>query len=157
MNTDKPLVFNKDAKAWKPKSQAKAEDLTTEIKCGVENIDLNIKSKIEAESDSKLQYNLNAELFIPKEDKEKVIEYVEDNEDYENVQKEINEADEKLIDELVKKEDAFDEDLSDEDNWFPKYQDCVCCKGFVYKCDGEVCKSLGVCFCKTEDDNQDDA
>ena len=44
----------------------------------------------------------------------------------------------------------------DEDNWFPKYKDCPCCYGFVYKCKGEACFSLGECYCKMKDDIDED-
>ena len=31
-------------------------------------------------------------------------------------------------------------------------KDCECCHGFVYKCAGESCKSLGQCYCKMKDE-----
>ena len=53
-------------------------------------------------------------------------------------------------------EEAFEEfanDLSeDEDMWLPKYKDCECCKGFVFKCNGKICADLGQCYCKMKDE-----
>ena len=48
------------------------------------------------------------------------------------------------------------DDSADEEKWFPKYKDCECCHGFVYKCKGDTCSSLGQCFCKMKDDVDDD-
>ncbi len=154
MNNDKPIVFNKDAKAWKPKNQSNPDEIS-KLNGGVENIDLN---KDIINSDSKINYNLNANEFKPKETKEdNVIEYVEDDADEDDdIEQQMNQADEKLIDELMKKEQVIEDEMSDDDNWFPKYKDCPCCKGFIYKCDGEVCKSIGECFCKSEEDLEDD-
>ena len=50
----------------------------------------------------------------------------------------------------------FDDDSEDEDKWFPKYKDCECCHGFVYKCPGESCKNLGQCYCKMKDEVDND-
>ena len=47
-----------------------------------------------------------------------------------------------LDDELI----ANDE--SDKEIWIPKYQNCECCEGFVYKCKGIACVSIGSCYCK---------
>jgi len=46
----------------------------------------------------------------------------------------------------IGKEDFGEE--SDEESWYPKYKDCECCKGFVYKCKGEACSHLKFCVCK---------
>lgn len=56
---------------------------------------------------------------------------------------------EKMFDDMIEENNFFDEDdESDDEKWFPKYRLCECCKGFVYKCEGETCKSLGKCYCK---------
>ncbi len=148
MDSDKPIVFNKDAKVWKPKNQKSEE--TSEIKNGIENIDINASKT----KNDNILYNLNATEFKPKE--EKIVEYVEDDVDDDEIDQELDQADKQLIEELAKKEQIFNDEMSDEDNWFPKYQDCTCCKGFIYKCEGEVCNSLGACFCKSQDDYDDD-
>jgi hypothetical protein len=43
-------------------------------------------------------------------------------------------------------------DESDEESWYPKYKDCECCKGFVYKCKGEACSHLKFCVCKIQEE-----
>ena len=40
----------------------------------------------------------------------------------------------------------------DENKFFEKYKNCTCCKGYVYKCNGDTCKSLGQCYCKMSDE-----
>ncbi len=59
-----------------------------------------------------------------------------------------------IMNELAKqrKLDDSSEESEDEDKWIPKYKDCECCSGFVYKCKGEACLSLGECYCKMKDD-----
>ena len=52
--------------------------------------------------------------------------------------------------------DSNENDSDDEDKWIPKYKDCPCCYGFVYKCKGEACFSLGECYCKMKDDIDED-
>ena len=47
------------------------------------------------------------------------------------------------------------EESDDEDKWYPNYKDCECYKGFVYKCKGTTCESLGQCYCKMKDDCED--
>ena len=42
--------------------------------------------------------------------------------------------------------DEFGEEPDDEDKWYPKYKDCECCKGFVFKCKGKACENLGQCY-----------
>ena len=131
---------------------------------GVINVkDLNLKAKEfipKSKKNDKLKFNPNAKEYIPmaarpkeedKKDEEK--ENEDDNEinedDLKN-QEEMDMIENNLIeDELM---DQLDDDSEDEDKWFPKYQNCECCKGFVYKCNGEACKSLGQCFCKMKDD-----
>ena len=119
----------------------------------------------------KLKFNENAKEYIPKEKrqvKEKIkIEYVEgdDEDDEEKVKDEIDmimkdEIENEVMDELANqgKLENDSEDSIDEDKWLPKYKDCECCHGFVYKCPGESCKNLGQCYCKMKDevDNDDD-
>ena len=63
-----------------------------------------------------------------------------------------------IMDEFAKQKNQEDssEDSEDEDKWIPKYKDCECCSGFVYKCKGEACSSLGECYCKMRDDMDED-
>ena len=75
-----------------------------------------------------------------KEEIDKIVEKEEEKE----VMKELE-------DELNKISDDEEED-EDKDEWIPKYKDCKCCYGFVYNCKGEICDSLGQCYCKMKDD-----
>ena len=93
----------------------------------------------------KLDFNLDAKEYKPKEKTE-----VNDNEE-----KEVQEKMDMIIKDMA--EDAVMEELGneeseDEDTWLEKYKDCQCCQGFVYKCKGEACSSLGQCYCKMKDD-----
>ena len=95
----------------------------------------------------KLDFNLQAKEFILKEK-------VPEN----KAQEEEAEVEEKM-DMIVKDmaeyevmEELENEESEDEDKWIEKYKDCECCQGFVYKCKGETCASLGQCFCKMQDD-----
>ena len=109
-----------------------------------------------------LNLNLEAKEYIPKPHKEK-IEYVEADDDEDNdeqVKEEIDmmmhdEIENEVMDELAnqgKLDNDNDSDSADEDKWLPKYKDCECCHGFVYKCKGEACSALGQCYCKMKDD-----
>ena len=95
----------------------------------------------------KLDFNLKAKEFVPKEK-------CPEN----KAQEEEAEVEEKM-DMIVKDmaeyevmEELENEESEDEDKWIEKYKDCECCQGFVYKCKGETCASLGQCFCKMQDD-----
>ena len=68
----------------------------------------------------------------------------------------INEAG-KFISELRVANNEIMEELgedqeSDEEKWYPKYHNCECCKGFVYKCKGLACANLGMCYCKMQEE-----
>ena len=109
----------------------------------------------------KLNFNLSAAEFKPKET---VVEYVEDDDDNDELIKEEFDmimgdvVENEVMNELAKerKLDNSSEDSEDEDKWIPKYKDCECCSGFVYKCKGEACSSLGECYCKMKDDVDDE-
>ena len=109
---------------------------------------------------NKLNFNLNANEYKPKLPQEK-IEYVEADDDEDNdeqVKDQIDmmmrdEIENEVMDELANQGKLNDSDDSiDEDKWLPKYKDCECCHGFVYKCSGETCSALGQCYCKMKDD-----
>ena len=94
----------------------------------------------------KLDFNLAAKEYVPKKKEEGEEEPEEDDlidEQMDMRMKDVVEDD--MVDELA-------EDSEDEDKWYPKYKDCPCCKGFVYKCNGDSCKSLGQCYGKMKDD-----
>ena len=90
------------------------------------------------------------------------MEYIEgdDEDEEEQVKDQIDmmmrdEIENEVMNELTT-EGQIDDDSEDEDKWFPKYKDCECCHGFVYKCPGESCKNLGQCYCKMKDEVDND-
>ena len=86
---------------------------------------------------------------IDAEEEEKVKEVI-DNLYLKDIENEV-------IDEMEKEMKRENEnDSDDEDKWIPKYKDCPCCYGFVYKCKGDTCSSLGQCYCKMKDDVEDE-
>ena len=93
----------------------------------------------------KLDFNLNAKEYKPKEKGE-----VNDNEE-EEVQEKMDMIVKDMAEDAVM-EELGNEGSDDEDVWLQKYKDCQCCQGFVYKCKGETCSSLGQCYCKMKDD-----
>ncbi len=98
----------------------------------------------------KLNFNLNAKEYKPKE-KEKNIELEE--EDDEEIDKKMDMiVNDMLENDLMEEANKNDSDEEDENKCYPKYKDCKCCKGYIYKCNGETCKSLGQCYCKMSDD-----
>ena len=99
-------------------------------------------------NEEKIKLNLNAKEYRPKQ-KENIEEVEENNEELDMIMKDMIEND--ILDEMAEN-DSLDSDSADEDKWYPKYKDCECCKGFVYKCKGEACQSLGQCYCKMKDD-----
>ena len=109
------------------------------------------KKKLENE---KLKFNLNAKEYEPKNyNKKEEDEDEENNEELDMIVKDMVEND--ILDEMG--EDEQYSDSEDEDKWYPKYKDCECCKGFVYKCKGEACQSLGQCYCKMKDDCENES
>ena len=114
----------------------------------------------------KLKFNEKAKEYVPKEQREikpkiKTV-YIEgdDEDEEEQVKDQIDmmmrdEIENEVMDELTK-EGQVEDDSEDEDKWYPKYKDCECCHGFVYKCPGESCKNLGQCYCKMKDEVEND-
>ena len=99
--------------------------------------------------EEKLNFNLNAKEYVPKQQEENPEEEEENNEEIDMIMRDVVEND--ILDEMGEN-NSLDSDSADEDKWYPKYKDCECCKGFVYKCKGEACQSLGQCYCKMKDD-----
>ena len=68
----------------------------------------------------------------------------------------INEVEKEVMNEIeneINKENEYNsEEEDEEDKWIPKFKDCKCCYGFVYKCKGDTCAALGQCYCKMKDD-----
>lgn len=136
------IKFNKEAKEYVPQKlqQTQKENINTTNT----NMDIQLKSHIDAQE------------YIPKMCEFHITTLEEDDGE------ENEEQFEDIIEDIMQQEsmaelNAFDEEESDEDKWFPQFKDCYCCKGLIYKCDGEVCKNLGVCFCKAKEDYDDEA
>ena len=96
----------------------------------------------------KLQFNLEAKEYKPKEK----VEYVEGDDDEDD---EVKEKMDMIVKDMVEDEvmeEIGNDESEDEDKWVPKYKNCECCHGFVYKCKGDTCSSLVQCYCKMKDD-----
>ena len=94
----------------------------------------------------KLEFNLNAKEYKPKEKVEV------NNNDEEEIQTKMDMIVKDMAEDAVM-EELGNEDFDDDENKFiQKYKDCQCCHGYVYKCKGKTCSSLGQCYCKMSDD-----
>ena len=107
------------------------------------------------------QYILN--IDPAHENPKELLDYVEKIEDYEEEIKEqidqmiSNELEKEVMDEMQKiRFIENDDDSEDKDKWFPDYKNCKCCQGFVYNCTGNVCISMGQCYCKMKDDIEEE-
>jgi hypothetical protein len=128
-NPTEEIKFNVDAKVFIPKSKQKPDD-------------------------NQLNFNLNAKEFVPKTTQPE--EELEDDDDMDE-EEELDMIMKDIINNDVMEEiGAEDEDESDDEKWFPKYKDCECCKGFVYKCKGDACVNMGTCYCKIKEECDDD-
>ena len=100
----------------------------------------------------KIEFNLTAKEYKPMP----AVEYIEGDEDDEDEDDdEVKEKMDMIVKDMVEEEvmeELGNEESEDEDKWFPKYKDCECCQGFVFKCKGETCADLGQCYCKMKDD-----
>ena len=105
--------------------------------------------KINLKEDDKQKELNDTGKKIDAEEEEKVKEVI-DNLYLKDIENEVMDEMEKVM----KRENENDSD--DEDKWIPKYKDCPCCYGFVYKCKGDTCSSLGQCYCKMKDDVEDE-
>ena len=107
--------------------------------------------KSSQEKVEKLNLNLEAKAYEPKSQNVINREQVQDeDEDYYFDEEEIYKNDVKIIVDDIIENEEIEDDESDEDKWFPKYKDCECCQGFVYKCNGETCQNLLSCYCKVK-------
>lgn len=156
------FIFNKKAAEYQPKGIS-----TIQSKVVKEE---NLQQKPEI-----LKMNLNAEEYKPKNvnttSKEGYTISNDDDFDFDedkdknNMPKENkNNNDSKIqnkeedtgldLDYLIEQGlDNFDEDDENYENeWLPKFKDCACCKGYVNKCKGDICSSLGICYCKAQEE-----
>ena len=122
-----------------------------------DNLNKNAKEYVPTKNriPNKLDFNLDAKEYKPKP----AVEYVEadDDDDDEQIKEQMDMIVKDMVEEEVMQE-LGDDDSEDEDKWLPKYKDCECCHGFVYRCNGTTCQALGQCFCKMKDecDNVDE-
>jgi len=111
----------------------------------------------------KLKLNLDAQEYTPKFvqglDQQMDGLNVEDEDD-EDIDNEIeNEEFDMIMKDIINNEaieEEIEEDESDDEKWFPKYKECECCKGFVYKCQGAACINMGECYCKMKEECDDE-
>jgi len=138
------IKFNTNARLYIPKSKQNLN-----ITPNSENINTIPDT---SQTESKIKFNLEAAEYIPK-----FVQSVAINEE--------DEADFKIDDDCAEEFDLIMKDIinnelieemgeeeSDEEKWYPKHSNCVCCKGFVYKCKGSACENLGMCYCKMKED-----
>jgi hypothetical protein len=106
-----------------------------------------VKEGENSSNENKLNLNLNAEEYVPKTNVEYEPELDADlcGEEFDMIVKDI-------IDNDAIEEEFEEEEESDEDKWFPKYKDCECCQGFVYKCEGIACANMDMCYCKMKEE-----
>lgn len=150
------IKFNTKAKEYVPKLKTQAPN----VEKLADNLD-------------KIQFNLKAEEFVPKPKATNVksgfiVGSIDDSDEEEQQQKFTINAPVKKVEQPklnepqneTEQDDDIDleinndlEDDSDHENeWIPKFKSCLCCKGFVYNCKGEVCANLECCFCKAQED-----
>lgn len=105
------------------------------------------KERENTQNENKLNLNLDAQEYVPKNNVELEPELDADlyEEEFDMIVKDI-------IDNEAIEEELEEDEESDEDKWFPKYKDCECCKGFVYKCEGIACSNMDMCYCKMKEE-----
>lgn len=152
------LKFNPNAKAYVPKNKQQPNENQNSNIQDDQNVQQNQGGSNKKEE--ALNFNLNAQEFKPKIESKMGELKVSEGLDVEEEEPEIDENEilDGLVDDEINNYDPMpdDDDESDEDKWFPKFKDCTCCQGYIYKCSGDVCSSLGVCFCKAQEDYDPD-
>jgi hypothetical protein len=106
------------------------------------------KTNLEAE---KLKLNLDAKAYEPKPQNVIQREGIQDDEEEPDFDDDevYNKEVEVIVKDIIENEEVED-DESDEDKWFPKFKDCECCQGFIYKCNGQTCQNMLSCYCKVK-------
>ena len=102
----------------------------------------------------KLDLNLDAKEYKPKNKTKNVELDEEEDEDVNNKMDMI--ANDMVVNDMIEAAKDDNSDEEDENKFFEKYKNCTCCKGYVYKCNGDTCKSLGQCYCKMSDECEND-
>ncbi len=145
------LKLNTNAKHYIPKSK---QNLNTKNANDVTNNITYSSQQTSSQVEAKIKFNLDAAEYIPKfAQNSKTSNYEEDNID-DDCQEEFDLIMKDIINNELMEE--MGEEESDEERWFPKYSNCECCKGFVYKCKGAACENLGICYCKMREDCDED-
>ena len=111
------------------------------------------------EENGKLNLNLQAKECVPSRPLNiQNVEYIEEDDDGNDEvnQEEFDMIENDIINDEILNEMGEIDDSEDGEKWYPKYKDCECCKGYVYNCKGDVCQSLGQCYCKMKDDCEED-
>jgi hypothetical protein len=107
--------------------------------CNIVPIVLNTAAKAYVPK-SKQLVTLNLEA---KEYKPKMIADPESDGEYDMIIRDIVE------DEFM---EEYPSDEDDDDKFYPNYEKCECCRGFIYKCKGPACLNMGVCYCKMQEE-----
>ncbi len=92
--------------------------------------------------------NVSADLFVPKGN---FTSQNNHNSILDNIENAILE-DEYIYNNNYNDNELVADDETDKEIWYPKYQNCECCEGFVYKCKGPACLNMAVCYCKVTDE-----
>ena len=111
------------------------------------------------EENGKLNLNLQAKEYVPSRPLNiQNVEYIEEDDDGNDEvnQEEFDMIENDIINDEILNEMGEIDDSEDGEKWYPKYKDCECCKGYVYNCKGDVCQSLGQCYCNMKDDCEED-
>jgi hypothetical protein len=157
---DATYNFNVNAKSFIPKSKRNANNY-------ISNSSSVQSSCIVTNDFDKLKFNLYADEYKPKNTFNNQVhnffnndyEYEDKTDEFKNDDKEEAEEFDMILKDIINNEvleEIEDDEESDEDKWLPKYKDCNCCKGYVFKCKGPACINLGTCFCKMQDDCEED-
>jgi hypothetical protein len=159
LNDKKKLEFNLEAKEFVPKKKIKKEEKEKE------NIIINNNDiKVDEIEKGTLKLNLEAPEYKPLNknnfETNQTINYYKSSScqdyklEYNNLEDELNPNEDEIdmiANDIVQDEELSDEDY-DDDKWIPKFKDCECCKGYIYKCKGTACQYLGACYCKVKYD-----
>lgn len=172
-------LLNKNAKIYVPKSKKNDNDDNKLINTNINkddispsksNVNVEMKDNNNEEDNLKIDklienININSKPHIPNEkingykveglDNEEEEENEDDSEDNEDIIE--GQLDNIIDNEIINQHDALfldneEDEISDEDKWYPKFANCECCKGYLHKCENEVCKSLSICYCKAQED-----
>lgn len=169
--TEKDPVLNIQAKEFVPKKKTNNTTTNTgtsesqntkdmsELENKVANIKLNLSAKEYEPNKPKLTEKVNYNNFdnynnFPQQNNDE--NFYEDSKEPYNDEDEPNDDElDMIMNDMIENEELDCEDESDDEKWFPKYKDCDCCKGFVYKCKGNACQYLGACYCKVKNECDD--